>query len=392
MLKKDLKTAIAMLGLVALPLFAQASSVEDSVHALLADSDSMTSGSDMMSQQPMEAKSSSKQSYMSGEKVKEGQLPGAYSQNAGYFCDDGWDVYVTGDYIYWDWVQDEGMSVGFNGLSVFSGFDFNLTPTTITPGYASGFQVGLGFNMKGMDDWNFYGEYTWYKNQASESFDAVKTSPAITTDFAGSADISFAYNNADFSLQRHFYFGKKLTGNFSTGLRALWINSDADAMISGSGSIVGSRSIAIDSILKSTHNDVSSWALGPKFGFDSNWLLGYGFKILGNMSASVLYTRYTGSSETLTIGSGTFVGSSFSLNSETNIDTPNYGTIRPVLDTFLGLGWGSYFYDEAFHFDLSAGYDFNVHWNYVTAVELAGYKNSSNLYLHGVNVQARFDF
>ena len=192
MLKNDLKAAIALLGLATLPLFAQA------------DSESM-------SPQPMDAKMNSKQSsYMAGEKVKEGQIPGAYSQNAGYVCDGGWDVYVTGDYIYWDWVQDEGMSVGFTGASVFSGFDFGLEPTTITPGYASGFQVGLWFSMKGMDDWNFYGEYTWYKNQASQSFEAVSSAktPAVTADFAGSADISFAYNNADFLLQRHFYFGK----------------------------------------------------------------------------------------------------------------------------------------------------------------------------------------
>lgn len=369
MLKRDLKAALAALGIVGIPLCVQADQSTDS---------------------PQEMQEST---YKPGEVVNPGQLPGAYNQSASYICDDGWDVYVTGDYIYWDWVQDEGMSVGFNGLTGFTSLNLNLTPAVITPGYASGFQVGLGLSMKGMDDWNFYGEYTWYKNNASDSFDVFgnTTTPAVTANFSGTTDISLAYNNADFLLQRRFYFGRRLTGNFYTGLRALWINSDEDTTMSGSASIIGARIIAASGTM-STHRGVSSWALGPKFGFDSNWLLGYGLKFLSNLSASVLYTRYSGGYDYNSKGTGTLVGSSFSLASDVNVQESNYATLRPVLETYLGLGWGSYFYDDAFHADFSVGYDFNVHWNYVTSIELAGSKNSSNLYLHGLNVQARFDF
>ena len=42
----------------------------------------------------------------------------------------------------------------------------------INPSYKPGFQVGMGFAMKGMDDWNLYAEYTWYKNTASNSSSA----------------------------------------------------------------------------------------------------------------------------------------------------------------------------------------------------------------------------
>ena len=214
-------------------------------------------------------------------------------------------------------------------------------PNTILPGYASGFQVGLGFNMKGMDDWNFYGEYTWYKNSGSDSSVIAGTiAPLSTTvDALLSRSASIAYNNADFLLQRNFYFGKKLTANFYTGLRALWINNDYHTTFSGTGSTILSSRFDVQSF--NSDVDSSSWALGPKFGFDANWLLGYGIKFLSNVSASVLYTRYTESVDTTIVGSATVIGTTLPLTSTPSANESNYGTLRPIVEMYLGLGWGS---------------------------------------------------
>jgi hypothetical protein len=120
--------------------------------------------------------------------------------------------------------------------------------------------------------------------------------------------------------------------------------------------------------------------------------LGYGIKILTNISTSVLYTRYTSSGSADVDAEFDLLGTSVDLDITPSGGISNYGTLRPVLETYLGLGWGSYFCDNDFHFDLSVGYDFNVHWNYVTRLTDMGAINPGNLYLHGLNVQARFDF
>ena len=137
------------------------------------------------------------------------------------------------------------------------------------------------------------------------------------------------------------------------------------------------------------HNENSSLALGPKFGLDSSWLLGYGLKFLSNISTSVLYTRYTGHTQTDNVGSGRLI-TELDLTGSSYIHESNYGTLRPVIETYLGLGWGSYFCDNNCHLDLSVGYDFNVHFDYITMAVAPS--DPSNLYLHGLNIQARFDF
>ncbi len=220
MLNKELKAGLAILGAM-VPFVVQA-------------------------EQPMsegQTRGGAKQpTHVAGEKVKEGQMPAGYSHSAAYMIDSGWDLYLTADYIYWHLNRE----------------DYGLNQTN---SYKSGFQVGLGLNMAGMDNWDLFAEYTWYRNNRDN--DTQK----------------FSYDDLVVTLDRPFYLGKKLTANFACGLRALWIDNTSGIY------------------------DQKSWALGPRFGFESNWLLGAGFRIFGNVSESVLYTRYTNLSGVLASGS-----------------------------------------------------------------------------------------
>ncbi len=382
MLKKELRIALAMMGVIA-PFAAQAD------HSM-----SSTSG------QP---------AYTAGEMLRTGDLPGAYNQSANYKLDDSYDVYFTADFIYWNLQQDlvrvgnvmTTDSSGALGLLEGSG-ETVFTDTKYTPG----FQVGLGFNMKGMDDWNLYSEYTWYQNTNSHSAhtgddqviaiayaqeDAVA---GITHDVvvAESATIKskYHYNNLNLSIQRPFYFGRKLTANFGVGLRGLWfsqtVTNSADDLTSyHAGETTG---IALgDDAGTSFHQ--KAWGLGPRFEFGTNWLFGWGFRMLADVAASVLYTRYTDLSGSVTgdVTHGVVAGLNTGISS-------NYNTLRAVTETSLGLGWGSYFGDNNdFHFDLSASYEFNVYWNQnMLGMVINEHGSPGNTYLHGLNVAARFDF
>ncbi len=339
-----------------------------------------------------------KPSYTAGEMVRDGQMPAGYNQSASYVVDNSWDMYFTGNFIYWHLDQDQA-SLGTlikdpsTSAAVFaSGSGEKMF---VNPSYKPGFQVGMGFDMKGMDDWNLYAEYTWYKNSASNSIDVasddifamdedvVPVDGRVVLATAIDANATFHYNCADLAMQRNFYWGKKLTSKFGCGLRARWINektsmtatglsyASSDALLSQytseSGSVVGSV-------------EQHSWALGPRFELASNWLLGMGFKIMGDVAGSVLYTRYT------EISSSYVEGSALNYARSNN----GKGTLRAITETSLGLGWGSYFGDNNdYHFDLSAAYEFNVHWNqnYNVHGSIPG-----NVYLHGLNVAARLDF
>ncbi len=280
MLKKELKAALAVVGAM-VPFAAQAD-------------------------QPMAGSQAAPVStYVAGEEIMDGQLPGGYSQSANYVIADGYDMYLSADYIYWH-INREGDGLAKDGS------------------YSSGFQVGLGVDMKEMDNWNLAGQYTWFQNSGNDD------------------SHQYSYNDAHLGFCRPFYLGKMLTADFSTSLRGLWVSDQ----------------------FKSDHQ--KSWAVGPRFGFDSNWLLGSGFRLMGDLAQSVLYTRYT-----------------------QRPGADGYNTLRSVTESSLGLGWGSYFGDSNdFHFDLTVSYDFNVYWNQFAQKG----NNFDNVYLHGLNVGLRFDF
>ena len=169
-----------------------------------------------------------------------------------------------------------------------------------------------------------------------------------------------------------------MTANFSIGLRAQWISQ---SFTETSPRLVGGSNVLTNT---SFSENLTTWSLGPKFGLDTNWLLGYGIKVLANIATSVLYTSYNAGTTTHLELNGSFANG-------TGSDLHNYGTLRPVTEAFLGLGWGSYLWNDNFHMDVSIGYDFDVYWDfnmqYATISQTVG-----NMYLHGMNIQARFDF
>ncbi len=327
--------------------------------------------------------------YLSGEAIKTGDLPGAYNESATYSCCEYADMFITADYVYWKWSQDNiqvGTLVDQTGIT----YRGNSTAVLRDPGYTSGFQVGAGFNLHGMDDWNLYSEYSWYKNTDNQTVtstvaQALVLPPALirpdltikANHLVGTVqtETKMGFQSADFLMQRPFYFGKKLTASFGAGLRAQWITQHLTFSSNSLTIAETSATVTYSNDLKQT-----TWGLGPKFGFDVNWLLGYGLKVMTNISGSFLYTSYNVNIETTT-NDVTVYGNYLH----------NYGTVRPVTEAFLGLGWGSYLGNDHFHIDLSAGYDFNAYWNYNMLYSTTG-QSVGSMYLQGLNIQARFDF
>ena len=189
----------------------------------------------------------------------------------------------------------------------------------------------------------------------------------------------------DATLSRPYYQGRKLTVTPFGGMRGALIrqNLRIDSMLLYGA---GSSSNAV------SHNHSHCWSVGPRAGLQAHWLLSWGLRLEGDLAGSALYTQYT------TVAMRSDATPSNPTVGDASVRYKNYGTIRPMTEMNLGMGWGSYFDRQNYCFDLLATYDFNVMWNQNMIRALQNTENtlsSSNapdLYIQGLTLTARLDF
>ena len=123
---------------------------------------------------------------------------------------------------------------------------------------------------------------------------------------------------------------------------------------------------------------------------ESSWLLGYGIKFLSNASVSVLFTKYSGGTDVNMDGSAIVVNpynTPKTYNTSLDGDLDGLTNLKPMFETYLGLGWSRYICNETYHIDLAAGYDFDLLRTAKSALS-----DTRILSLHGFNFRFRFDF
>jgi hypothetical protein len=320
-------------------------------------------------------------------------FPPAYNAPARSDVKCSWDIFLVGTFIYWD-VQQTGMDLGqFTALPTATNLFNSQEVITQSGGFKPGFKVGLGCNWD-FDGWVNYLEYTWLHGSNTSSISTTPVTTAIklanwygfngngaTLQAATQLSSKWKVNldMLDLTLSRPYYQGRNLTVSPFAGLRGAWIRQNLrlsaaipDAPFTSSVS----------------HNSSHSWGVGPRAGALGHWLLGWGFRLEGDMGASILFTRYTSvTNRQDALDVNPFIATMQNLN-----------TVRPMADMGLGIGWGSYFDCQNFYWDISANYDFNYMWGQNTMRWLAD--NSSfrtgaeagDLSYNGVTVTMRLDF
>jgi hypothetical protein len=184
-------------------------------------------------------------------------------------------------------------------------------------------------------------------------------------------------------LARAYYVGTKLSFRPFFGARGLWIRQNTSTVYSSPAT---GNTITVDDVSVTSH----SWAVGPRTGIATNWMIGEGFRLFGNGAGDILFTQYTRINNRETQGAV-----------PVNYTQTNLNTIRTHLDLEFGIAWGSYFDNNNWHVDLSAGYGFQVFFNQNLSRQLVGTATTNvahaivpngNLYMHGLTASARFDF
>ena len=316
-----------------------------------------------------------------GSKKDEERVSLGYNMPAETNVSGGFDIFASAAFTYWDIGQD-GMKIGSTYTSSpSSGFTNTLF---INDKYKAGFKVGLGVNTC-FDDWVVEADYTWlhhslHRNQGSFPF---LSTPFVLSGSSGSGAVftnsdhkwHFGIDILDVQMSRPFYQGKRLTINPFFGIRTQWISEHYK--ISGTTTL---------SEVSTPKWKTASWGLGPRFGFDMNWLVGAGFRLIGSASGSLLYTHYS------TLKYKQLSGSSpYSIS----FDHQNY--LRGDADGKLGFGWGSYMGNNKYHLDFTATYDFQIFWNQNMITWMMNNisnvdSSAGNLYLNGLTISGRFDF
>lgn len=353
-----------------------------------------------------------------GQKMTKAQMMPSYNAPARIDVRGSWDVFTSASFIYWQ-LSQENMQVAF--ADNLSNADYT-TANQVQGSYVDmnfkykpGFQVGLGINFD-RDDWDAFAEYTRIHTTNTSSTNgtlltAGSSAPLLPTwghpyvlgtnvYNTGSESWQCNLDLINLDLGRVYYVGTQLTFRPFFGARSALIQQNVHTQYVNTGFSNGTGLfIEVPGVMNVVQRN-HSWSIGPRVGFDTNWLFGQGLRFFGNANADLLYTKYKVQNKTSFVATSAVAGSGiiqgqnlFSITKEKPF------ALRTHLDLEMGLGWGSYFDNNNWYIDLSAGYAFQVFFDQNM---LSTFLNSSmpgrllnphgNLYAQGLTATVRFDF
>lgn len=348
-----------------------------------------------------------------GEPLKSSEnYPAGYNRPARITLENMPDIFVDVSFTYWDVAQD-GLDLANSALFASNGpgtgYLASATSNSVVlsqnAGYTPGFKVGIGGSFH---EWTLAAEYTWVRQNTHTKQIAPTASPNLGTSIwtmnnwfqqvtsLGQTIVATNVSShwkvgidfGDLMISRPYYQGKRLSLSPFFGIRSAWIRQklNIDIAIPTGALPTGSLSSA------SSYNTSHSWALGPRAGLAADWLLPMGFKIEGDLAASLLFTQYT------KVFHSEQVAYYQSIPSTLETTLSNWNCVRPIAEMGLGLGWGTYLAKQKYHIDFLASYDFLFLWDQNMIRKLmdqtvAGVASGGNgLSIQGLTLSARFDF
>ncbi len=265
---------------------------------------------------------------------------------------------LWGDFVSLEWLYLRGEQ---------DGMAYAISPTEVmslpTP-WNSGFQVGLDLELvkKSID---ILLEYTQYltscsaKKEGTDFFPTYNIANEFTNPFFGSvsnpeASWNMAMRLLNLEIGHEVKLMKKLTLRPHIGLGALWHHQILRINYSGSG----------------MEQNLKRWGIGVRGGFNSNWILGYGFSLFADEAITAMWSRFRIKRADTNV---------------LNVNT-NWITIKPVIEASLGLAW------EQGPFALRAGWNFFLFMENNQFLRLTEEANHGDLSLMGASLQVIWGF
>lgn len=307
----------------------------------------------------------------------------------------GADVFLTADFIYWKAHQNglEYAASGYNndwpGAPVAGAQVDTGTVKDARTRWEPGFKVGLGLEFE-HDGWDLYAQYTWLAPQ-SHSHDGnsitdtdttyvvepLLASGALADSALTSASSSWRlhYNVIDLELGRNFFLSRFLTMRPHFGLKSAWLNQRFN--------VEYNYATALGSFVQDQVNQKQrSWGLGIRAGLQPVWHFARCWGLYGDFAMSAMYTYFK---DKLHEEAYTAAG----VETDYREQRRSFHDVTPVLELGLGLTYMGWFYDEAYMFEVKAGWEEQVWFD--TNHFLAG-TTQGNLTTEGFTLKVGFHF
>lgn len=325
--------------------------------------------------------------------IPKGPTTSAYNHPASIDVCGSWDFYVAGTFL---WVlpcmeqlefAQTTYAVNSTNIGTVHYFDYDWKPA---------FKVGFGFKFD-HDNWEMYIQYLRINSNmrnthtpgynSGESLNSTVEYQVVTNndtqacgEVTGKWHLDFNIFNLTFG--RPYYNGKYLQCVAQYGLKGGWIENsfNQDATVS---------TTTYTSSLTS-----KSWLIGPKAEIQTKWTFDDGFRFFGNAAASLFFQK--------------FYDVEYREYNSTSPDlwylAYNYSdrTVNAAFESIIGIGWGTYFARNNWHYDLAIGYEAQLFLNQNQMARLRNFVNldaavnpvakAGNLTFHGLNVTMKFDF
>lgn len=215
----------------------------------------------------------------------------------------------------------------------------------------------------------------------------------LSTELQAKAHTDLKLNIADLVMGATFSPRKFLDITPSIGLSSAWIDQNFSIHLSGGSNTQIFNGIVVDDHIR-LHNDF--WGIGPKFGLHTQWLLGCGFSIIGNVDAALLYGLFeVKQSETTELANLTPSSNYY------DIDHNRFHLLRANLDLLLGMRWERLFSSDRYRLSLEAGWETFLFWgqNQLMRFVTPGSGNAGinttmggDLCLQGLTMRGSFSF
>ena len=321
-------------------------------------------------------------------------IPYGYNLNARIDVEKPINLFNEISFLYW-YASQSNMELGvvadysnpnyfYNGKIIHQ--DFNYDP---------GFKLTLGGNLN-PDKWDCILQYTWFKSTSTSCtslipygdkviFPSWQLPDFLISYYYGSEQWQLNMNILDLNLGKTYFVSDRLSFRSFYGARATFINEKVN---------ISYRNVTNPNFLPIYQVNVeqksNSWAVGPRIGLDTSWILGYGLNFYGNTGLDISFTQYPTISfkqETLDTLGQVIKGSL------AKVVENNDNQVRLHTDLEFGISWGTHFYKNKFHTQLKAGYTFQVFFDQdmfrsFVDDQTLGKADSphGNLYIHGLDL------
>ncbi len=316
----------------------------------------------------------------------------------------GADLFVFGDLIYWNTHEN-----GLNYAIVNKGDSTNLANAEVKNIHGKwnwGFRLGAGYNLP-YDGWDL--RFTWLRftdnakkhaNPGDDGFvfptmtaaadPTAQDSPCLRAN----AHWRMRLDQLDLDLGREFFVSKHLTLRPHGGLRTYWLKQKLEVEYNNFTSFGLPNEVEVESKDR-------WWGIGLETGLDTQWNLGAGVSLFGNIAAAIVYgfhhlkfededtpARSNGNNNSSSLPNGVFA------------DVRNrYRVSQPVLDILGGVRWDNMFTDDRFHLGIQLAWEHHIYFDQNQLMVFTDdfnfgkfFANQGNLTLQGWTFSMRFDF